>query len=220
MEPLRGHGLVVVESKLVFSLVDTFFGGSGESKVEIAGRDFSAIETRMTKSVVVQALSDLELAWKPVHSVNITYVRSEVNPQFAAIVPPTDIVLVILFEVDMEGFSGTITFCIPYSTLEPIMPLLKQQFQSEQIEVDQGWLRRLRDELLQAEMELVVELGKVTVMARDMLSLKVGDTLSLGNDVSDPLIVTAEGVSKFKGYPGVSRGNKAVQITKILHRED
>tara|TARA_B100000686_G_scaffold354456_1_gene464823 strand:- start:5361 stop:6341 length:981 start_codon:yes stop_codon:yes gene_type:complete len=219
MEPLRGHGLMVVESKLVFSLVDTFFGGSGSSKVKIGERDFSAIEIRMTKSVVVKALEDLEKAWKPVHEIELTYVRSEVNPQFATIVPPTDVVLVILFEVEMEGFSGTVTVCIPYSTVEPIMPKLRETFQSEEMEVDQGWVRRLRDQLLQAEVELVVELGAVNIMARDMLKLKVGDTLNLGNDVSDPLTIMAEGVSKFKGYPGVSRGSKAIQITNVMEME-
>ena len=219
MEPLRGHGLVVVESKLVFSFVDTFFGGSGTSKIKIAGRDFSAIEIKMTKNVVEKALEDLEKAWKPVHGVNINYVRSEVNPQFAAIVPPTDVVMVILFEVEMEGFSGTITVCVPYATVEPIMPKLREQFQSEEVEIDQVWIRRLRDQLLQAEIELIVELGKVTVMTRDMLGLKVGDTLNLGNDVSDPLTLKAEGVEKFKGFPGVARGSKAIQITRIIEKE-
>jgi flagellar motor switch protein FliM len=219
MEPLRGHGLVVVESKLVFSLVDTFFGGTGSSKLKIVGRDFSAIEIRMTKSVVVKALEDFEKAWKPVHAVSVNYVRSEVNPQFAAIVPPTDVVLVILFEVEMEGFSGTITVCIPYATVEPIMPKLRENFQSEQVEVDQAWIRRLRTQLMQAEVELVVELGKITMSTRDLLKMKVGETIVLGNDVSDPLEVTVQEVKKFKGFPGVSRGAKAVQITDIIERE-
>lgn len=219
MEPLRGHGLMVVESKLVFSLVDTFFGGTGTSKVKIVGRDFSAIEIRMTKNVVVKALEDLEKAWKPVHAVNINYVRSEVNPQFAAIVPPTDVVLVILFDVEMEGLSGTITVCIPYATVEPIMPKLRESFQSEQLEVDQAWMRRLRDQLMRAQVDFTVELGKTTMNVGKMLKMKIGDTIILGNDVSDPLTVRVEGVGKFKGFPGVSRGAKAVQITDIIERE-
>ena len=99
MEPLRGHGLMVVESKLVFAVVDTFFGGTGTKAAKIADRDFSSIEIRMTKSVILSALEDLEKAWRPVHGGTTNFVRSEVNPQFAAIVPPTDIVLVILFEI-------------------------------------------------------------------------------------------------------------------------
>lgn len=219
MEPLRGFGLMVVESKLVYSLVDTFFGGTGTSEFKVTGRDFSAIEIRMTKSVVLTALQDLEKAWKQVHPISTSYVRSEVNPQFAAIVPPTDVVLVILFDIEMEGISGSITVCIPYAAVEPILPKLKAQFQSEQMEVDQVWVRQLREELMQTEVELSVELGGAKITPRQLLDMKVGSTLTLRNDVSDPLVVKVEGIPKFKVFPGVSRGNKAVQVTQVLERQ-
>ncbi len=219
MEPLRGHGLIVVESKLVFAVVDTFFGGSGEKEAKITGRDFSAIEIRMTKSVVLSVLDDLEKAWRPVHTVTTNFVRSEVNPQFAAIVPPTDIVLVILFEIEMENISGTLTICLPYAAIEPVIPKLKAQFQSEEIEVDQVWVRRLRTELLTTEVELITELGTTQITPQELMGFKVGDTIILGNDVTDPLIMKVEQNPKFKGFPGVSRGNKAVQITEVIERE-
>ena len=129
MEPLRGHGLMIVESKLVSAVVDTVFGGTSLQEELIEGRDFSAIELRMTRNVVLNALEDLEKAWKPVLAVTKSYIRSEVNPQFAAIVPPTDIVLVIVFEIDLETTSGSITICLPYAAIEPIMAKLKAQFQ-------------------------------------------------------------------------------------------
>jgi flagellar motor switch protein FliM len=219
MEPLRGHGLMVVESKLVFAVVDTFFGGDGTKESKITGRDFSSIEIRMTKSVVMSALEDLEKAWRPVHSVTTNFVRSEVNPQFAAIVPPSDIVLVILFEIEMETISGTLTICLPYAAIEPIIPKLKAQFQSEEMEVDQVWVRRLRTELLTTEIELVTELGTSTITPQELIKFKVGDMLMLGNDVTDPLTLKVEQIPKFKGFPGVSRGNKAVQLTETIERE-
>jgi flagellar motor switch protein FliM len=219
MEPLRGHGLMVVESKLVFAVVDTFFGGSGIKDPKITGRDFSSIEIRMTKSVVMSALEDLEKAWRPVHTVTTNFVRSEVNPQFAAIVPPTDIVLVILFEIEMESISGTLTICLPYAAIEPIIPKLKAQFQSEEMEVDQVWVRRLRTELLTTEIELVTELGTSTITPQELMKFKIGDTLMLGNDVTDPLLLKVEQIPKFKGFPGVSRGNKAVKLTETIERE-
>jgi flagellar motor switch protein FliM len=219
MEPLRGHGLMVVESKLVFAVVDTFFGGTGSKDLKITGRDFSSIEIRMTKSVVLSALEDLEKAWRPVHTVTTNFVRSEVNPQFAAIVPPTDIVLVILFEIEMESISGTLTICLPYAAIEPIIPKLKAQFQSEEMEVDQVWVRRLRTELLTTEVELVTELGTSTITPQELMKFKIGDTLMLGNDVTDPLTLKVEQIPKFKGFPGVSRGNKAVQLTETIERE-
>ena len=219
MEPLRGHGLMVVESKLVSAIVDTFFGGTGSQEAKITGRDFSAIEIRMTKNVVLSALKDLEKAWKPVHAVSTNYVRSEVNPQFAAIVPPTDIVLVILFYIELENISGSITICLPYAAIEPIIPKLKAQFQSEEMEIDQVWVRRLRTELLQTEVEMVAELGVSDTTPGRLLEFKVGDTIMLGNDVTDPLFIKVEGVPKFKGFSGVSRGTKAIQVTEVIERE-
>lgn len=216
MEPLRGFGLMVIESRLVFSFVDNFFGGTGASDIDALGRDFSAIEIRMTKKVVQNALEDWERAWKSVHPVACTYVRSEVNPQFAAIVPPTDVVLVIVFDIEMENSSGTVTICIPYSMIEPIINKLKANFQSEQMEVDQGWVNRLRGELMQTEVEMVAELGQAQMTPRDLLGLQEGNVLMLGKDVSDPLYIKTEGTAKFRGYSGVSRGMKAVQITEVL----
>ena len=218
MEPLRGHGLVIVESKVVYAVVDTFFGGSGAEAV-ITDRDFSAIEIRMTKTVILSVLHDLEEAWRPVHTVTTSFVRSEGNPQFAAIVPPTDIVLVILFEIEMENISGTLTICLPYAAIEPVIPKLKAQFQSEKLEVDHVWVRRLRGELLSTEIEIITELGTTEITPEDLMGFKVGDTLILGNDVTDPLILKVEGNPKFKGFPGVSRGNKAIQITEVIERE-
>ena len=219
MEPLRGHGLMIIESKLVSAIVDTFFGGSTSKEMVIADRDFSGIEIRMTKNVVSAALEDLEKAWKPVHEVNTTYVRSEVNPQFAAIVPPTDIVLVIVFEIDLEFTSGSVTISIPYAAIEPIMPKLKATFQSEEQEVDRVWVNRVRQEMLNTEVEVVAELGTTDITPERLVQLKAGDTIMLGNDVTDPLVVKVEGMPKVKGFPGVSRGLKAIQVTEIIERE-
>ena len=216
MEPLRGFGLMVIESRLVFSFVDNFFGGTGSSDINILGRDFSAIEVRMTKKVVQAALEDWERAWKSVHPVACTYVRSEVNPQFAAIVPPTDVVLVIVFDIEMENSSGTATICIPYSMIESIINKLKANFQSEQMEVDQVWINRLRGELMQIKVEMVAELGQAQMTPRDLLGLHEGDVVMLGKDVSDPLYINIAGNAKFRGYSGISRGMKAIQITDVL----
>jgi flagellar motor switch protein FliM len=127
--------------------------------------------------------------------------------------------LVILFEIEMESISGTLTICLPYAAIEPVIPKLKAQFQSEEMEVDQVWIRRLRTELLATEVEMVTELGTSTITPQDLMKFKVGDTLMLGNDVTDPLNLKIEQIPKFKGFPGVSRGNKAVQLTETIERE-
>ena len=219
MEPLHGHGLVVMENKLISAVIDTIFGGTGTQKTKITGRDFSSIEIRMIKSIIISALEDLEKSWRPVHTLTINLVRSEVNPQFAAIVTPNDIVLVVLFKIEMENISGTLTICLPYAAIEPIIPKLKTEFQSEKMEVDHVWVSRLRAKLLTAELELVAELGTTTITPQDLMKYKVGDTIILNADVTDPLLLKVEQIPKFKGFSGVSRGNKAVQLAEKIQRE-
>jgi len=219
MEPLRGHGLVVLENKLISAVIDTIFGGTGTRKTKITGRDFSSIEIRMIKSMIISVLEDLEKSWRPVHNLTTNLVRSEVNPQFAAIVTPNDIVLVVLFKIEMENISGTLTICLPYAAIEPIIPKLKTEFQSEKMEVDHVWVSRLRAKLLKTELELVAELGTTTITPQDLMKYKVGDTIILGGDVTDPLLLKVEQIPKFKGFSGVSRGNKAVQLAEKIQRE-
>ena len=219
MEPLRGHGLVVMENKLISAVIDTIFGGTGTQKTKITGRDFSSIEIRMIKSMIISALEDLDKSWRPVRTLKTNLVRSEVNPQFAAIVTPNDIVLVLLFKIEMENISGTLTICLPHAAIKPIIPKLKTEFQSEKMEVDHVWVSRLRAKLLTTELELVAELGTTTITPQDLMKYKVGDTIILGADVTDPLLLKVEQIPKFKGFSGVSRGNKAVQLAEKIQRE-
>ncbi len=219
MDPMRGHAIFVLESKLVFNLVESFLGGSGAGEVKIEGRDFTAIEHQLTRKVVHLALKDLEQAWKPVHEVTMVYQRTEINPQSASIVPPTDVVIVIKFEMEMEHAAGTITICIPYSTVEPIRSKLYAGFQSDQLEVDHEWMRRFRVQLREAEVELTVELGRAEIRSGDLLKLKVGDVLTLDKDVSDYLVAMVEGVPKFKGRPGIYRGAKAFRVEGVAERQ-
>ena len=110
MEPLRGHGIVVIDARVVYLLVDHFFGGAGQTHVKIEGRDFTPIEHRVIRKVVLQVLQDLQKAWNPVHAVTMQYQRTEVNPQFAAIVTPTEVVILVTFEIEIDGITGKMTF--------------------------------------------------------------------------------------------------------------
>jgi flagellar motor switch protein FliM len=213
MEPLRGNALLVVDSRLVFSLVENFFGGSGgQPKVE--GRDFTAIEQGLIDRVIKIAMSNLEEAWAPVHEVHIELVRTEINPQFAAIVPPSDVVMVVTFEVELENAIGSMILCLPYATLEPIRSKLHASFQSERLEVDHAWINRFKEQLLNVKVDLVVRMGRTAITGRQLLNLAEGDILLLDTDDEDMLEAEVEGIRKFLVRPGRVKGNKAVQIIR------
>lgn len=212
MDPLRGHSLLVLESKVIFTLLDIFFGGSGRSVYKVEARDFTVIESRFINKLVTLILSDFEKAWQPIYPLKIQYVRSEVNPEFVSIATPSDPMITIPFEIGFEQFTGVITLCIPYSLIKPIKTALYARFESETQEVDRKWIDRFIDRIKGAEVEVAVELGRRRMAIRDILNLKAGDTLLLDKDASEPLIARVQGVPKFSGRAGLYGTNKAIQI--------
>jgi flagellar motor switch protein FliM len=213
LDPLRGNAILVVDSRLVFAMVESFFGGAG-SQPKIEGRDFTPIEQAIINRVVRIALENMEESWQPVHEVHIELVRSEVNPQFAAIVPPSDVVVVVTFEVELENAIGSLIVCLPYATIEPIRSKLYASFQTERLEVDHAWIARFKERLMETPVELLVRFGKSQITGRQLLSLKTGDIIMLDNDVDALLDAEIQGVRKFRGIPGLVKSNKAFQIVK------
>ena len=218
MAPLRGNAIMVLETRLVFTLIDLFFGGTGELEVKAEGRDFSAIEQRMIKRVVISALEDLQASWRPVFPVQITYTRSEVNPQFVAIVPHSEVVVVVTFDVEMGRAPMSVTLCIPYSMIEPIRARLNAGFQSDQNEVDTTWINRFRTNLSSAKVEVTAELGRSEISVREFLNLQVGDIVALDQEVEKSLNVTVEGITKYRGYQGSYKGHQALKISELVYK--
>ena len=176
MDPLRGNAIIVVDARLVFALVENFFGGQG-SQPKIEGREFTRIEQAIVDKVIKIVLSNMEESWRPVHDVSFELVRSEINPQFAAIVPPSDVVVVISFEVELETAIGSLTCCLPYATIEPIRSKLHASFQTERLEVDHAWVARLKERLLETPVDFKVRFGDSKITSNQLLRLKVGDVL-------------------------------------------
>ena len=212
MEPLKGHALLVLESRLAFNLIESYFGGKASEDVKIEGREYTAIENKMIQNVVRVYLEDLAQAWRPVHEISMSYVRAEANPQFAGIALPNDLVTVTSFNVELDGVPGLLKLCIPYATIEPIRDKLRAGFQGDESEVDVGWKERLQQRIKDIMVELRAELGTGRITAQQLLGLKVGDVIQLQQDVNDLLVANVEGVPKLKGRAGVTRGNRAIKI--------
>lgn len=213
MDPLRGNAIMVVDSRLVFALVESVFGGAG-SQPKVEGREFTRIEQAVVDKIVKIALDNMEESWRPVHDVKLELVRSEINPQFAAIVPPSDVVVVITFEVELDTALGSMIICLPYATIEPIRSKLHASFQTERLEVDHAWVARLKERLMETPVELKVCFGKTTITGNQLLRMQVGDILVLDKDEEDMLDCTVAGVCKYQGIAGTIKAMKSFQIIK------
>lgn len=215
-EELRGPALLVFESKLVYALIDSFFGGSDRPFTKIDGKEFTTIELSIIRRVVDLAVIDLEEAWSSIHKTKVGYIRTEQNPQFVGVVPPNDVVVTTTFEVELENASGTIALVVPYSILEPIKQKLTSGYQSENEGRDKRWLSTLNTHLSQTKLEMVVGLGETQLNINRLVNLKVGDVMILSSDANSELPILVEGVERFSGFFGVSKGQRALQISKEL----
>ncbi len=215
MDPLRGNAIIVVDSRLVFALVENFFGGAG-STPKVEGREFTRIEQAVVDKIIRIALETLEESWRPVHDVKFEMVRSEINPQFAAIVPPSDVVVVITFEVELDNTIGSMVVCLPYATIEPIRSKLHASFQTERLEVDHAWVARLKERLLETPVEMKIHFGKTQITGNQLLRMKTGDVLVLDTDMEDLLPCTVAGVTKYYGLGATVKSMKGFQIVKEI----
>jgi flagellar motor switch protein FliM len=217
VKPLRGTALFIFEPKLVFAVVDNFFGGDGRLATKIEGREFTPTESRVIQLLVRQAFADLTEAWSPVMGLDFEYINSEVNPHFANIVSPSEIVCVSRFRIELEGGGGDLHVTFPYSMLEPIREQLDAGLQSDRMEKDERWSLSLREQLQDAEVELGSSLASAHISVRELMKLKAGDVLPITMPKSIELCVDEMPI--FRGQFGVANGRNAVRITDVIRRD-
>jgi len=217
IRPLRGTALFTLEAKLVFILVDNFFGGDGRFHTKIEGREFTPTERRIIQLLLDQAFIDLKEAWTPVLNVDFEYIDSEVNPALATIVSPSEVVCVCSFNIELDGGGGAFHVTMPYSMLEPIREKLDAGIQSDSMEGDDRWSDVLKEEVFTAEVELTASLGQSQVSLQDVLDFKEGDIIPF--EMPEHVVIKAEGMPCFRASYGQSNGFIAVKVSEEISRE-
>ncbi|NQY27014.1 MAG: flagellar motor switch protein FliM [Piscirickettsiaceae bacterium] len=214
MHPLRGTGLIVFEPNLVFSILDNYFGGEGRFQARIEGREFTSTELRVIHMVLELCFADLANAWSPVMEVEFEFINHEVNPQFANIVSPSEVVVVSTFHIELEGGGGNIHITLPYSMLEPIRELLDTGLQSDRSADDGRWTKTFREEIMVADVALSAKLTSIEMKLQQILDFKKGDILP----ITMPETVTAlvEGVPMFHATFGEHNDHAALKVTEMI----
>ena len=214
VRPLRGAGLVVCDPTLVFAVIDALFGGAGKYHTRIEGRDFSPTEHRIITRLVDVITTEYRKSWQGVYPLELEYQRSEMQPQFATIATPSEIVVTTSFTLEIGDTSGTIHFCIPYSTLEPIRDVLFSTVQGDATEPDHRWVNLLKEEIQSATVELVAELATAPATVEQLLSFKPGDFIEL--DLHPDIQAKVSGVPILDCHYGTSNGKYALKIDQLL----
>jgi flagellar motor switch protein FliM len=214
--PLRGTALVILDAKLVFKLVDNFFGGDGRH-AKIEGREFTPTELRVVQIVLDQAFKDLREAWKAVMTIDFEFVNSEVNPSMANIVSPSEVVVVSTFHVELDGGGGELHITIPYSTVEPIREMLDAGLQTDSDDKDDRWVNAMREDIMDAKVDLECDVIRRDISLRDVLDLEAGDIVPI--EMPDYQVITANGIPMFKSHLGQCNGNLALKVEEIFERK-
>ena len=214
IKPLRGSGLIVCDPSLVFAVIDALFGGAGKYHTRIEGRDFSPTELRIIMRLVEVITTEYKKAWVGIYPLDLEYQRSEMQPQFANIATPSEIVISTSFQLEIGDISGSIHFCFPYSTLEPIRDVLYSTIQGDSVEPDRRWVNLLKQQIQAAEVDLVAELAHAPATVEQLLSFKPGDFIELD---LDPMIqAKIDGVPVFDCHYGTSNNHYSVKVHKLL----
>ena len=217
MDPLKGSAVLEIDPSITFSIIDRQFGGQGEgAKIT---RDLSDIETAVMEGIIVRILGNLREAWSQVIDLRPRLGQIETNPQFAQIVPPNEMVVLVTLETKVGEVEGMINFCIPYLTIEPIISKLSAQYMYSSVRSGGTTenLNTLKERLSSIGVSVVAEIGSMNLTVRDVLALQMGDTIRLPNTrTSDPLVMKIGNRQKFFCRPGVVGSKVAVQITKKL----
>lgn len=219
VSPLRGTALLVMDAKLVFKLVDNFYGGDGRH-AKIEGREFTPTEIRLIERVIGQFFGDLEESWAPVMALKFEVNGHEVNPAMANVINPSEVVVVSSFQVDLEGGTGEFHVTMPYSMLEPIRDLLISGYHPAEEELDERWLDSMRREVMVAPMDIALKVAERKMTLRDVMEFEPGDIIPV--DIPAELPLSINRVPVFSCKLGTSRGNLAVKIVDQIkeHREE
>jgi flagellar motor switch protein FliM len=216
--PLKGTSLITMEARLVFILVENFFGGDGRFHAKIEGREFTPTERRIIQLLLKIVFEDYKEAWSPVMGVEFDYIDSEVNPSMANIVSPTEVIVVSSFHIEVDGGGGDFHIVMPYSMVEPIRELLDAGVQSDKMETDVRWSTALREEIMDVPVNFRVDLLEKDISLRDLMELQTGDIIPV--DMPENGVMFVEELPTFRVKMGKSGENIAVQVSEKIRRPD
>ncbi|MEA2940851.1 MAG: flagellar motor switch protein FliM [Bradyrhizobium sp.] len=218
-EEWENFGLATVDSSLIYSMIDVLLGGRrGQTSLRIEGRPYTTIETNLVKRLVEVVLSDAEQAFRPLSPVTFTIDRLETNPRFAAISRPANAAILVRLRIDMEDRGGNIELLLPYATIEPIRNVLLQMFMGEKFGRDPIWEGHLATEIAQAQISVDAVLYEADIPLKQLMKLKVGDTLPLEMRSDAVIAVRCGNVTLTEGRMGRVGDRVAIRITKQLRK--
>lgn len=218
MEPLKGTAVLEIDPAITFAIIEKLFGGKADGNQKIQ-RELTDIEQAVVEGVIVRILGNLRESWSNVIDLRPRLSRIEVNPQFAQIVPPSDMVVLVTLETKVGEVEGMMNFCIPYITIEPVISKLSGQYWYSSVRKGTTTenLAVIKERLNTVMVDLKVEIGNIDISIQDVLNLRMGDCVKLTQvGINDNFVIKIGNQPKFECRPGKIGNKIAVQIVKMI----
>ncbi len=213
-KPLRGTGLFIFDPNLIFLVVDNLFGGDGRFHTRVEGREFTQTEHRIIQNLLAVVFESYGKAWQSVYALEFEFIRSEINPQFANIATPNEVVVITTFDIEFGGTGGAFHILMPYAMMEPIRELLYSTMQGDHMVADKRWLHMLSKQVQSADIELTAILGHARVTLDQVLKMRAGDVIHL--ETGSNIVAHVGEVPVIECKYGVSNGQYALRVEKML----
>jgi len=220
-DPLEGNMCLEISPLIIYPVIDRLLGGSN-ADLFIPQRPLTAIELRLVGKIIDRAKTSLEEAWFNIVPLHFKLEETESNPALVQIVPPNEVVVVVGFELKMGGRAGTMSLCIPYAVIEPVVEKLSNQTWAayKKSFKDRGLRDRMSGHLESAKLNVTSTLARTSITLHDLMNLEPGDIILTDKPASAPLTLSVEGQTKFIGQLGQYRGNRAYKVSRPISPKD
>ena len=216
-EEWDNYGLMVVDSAMIYSIVDVLLGGRrGTAAMRIEGRPYTTIERTLVERLIHVVLGDLSASFDPLCPVSFRFERLEVNPRFATISRLSNAAVLARLRIDMEDRGGRLELMLPYATLEPVRELLLQQFMGEKFGRDSIWETHLAEELWNTDVELDVVLDEQVMQLADVMRLQIGSRIVLNTQPDSTVALRCGPTALFDARVGRRKNRVAVRIENVM----
>ena len=216
IRPLRGKAILMMEADLAFSLVESYFGGTGQYKAKMEEREFTIAEKHILQLVSDIMYKDLVAGWSPIMDVEIEQLSTEVNPQLVNVMPADDVMLVYPFQFTVCEQVNNLSIVLPYSVLEPFRDVLDMGGSSAEEDVDHSWQTAMQEDVMSVSLTLSSILVKKEMTVRDILNFKVGSVIPV--ELPETVYLDIESVPSFKTKFGLSNDKCALKIIERVSR--
>jgi len=213
-KPLHGSCLIIFDPSLIFLTVDSLFGGDGRFHTRIEGREFTATEHKIIHRMLDMVFRDYGNSWKTLKKLQFESIRSAINPQFANIATPTEVVVSTSFNIEMGSASGAVHICMPYTMIEPVRDQLMSTLHGETMETDARWHKTLRTQLESSSIELVAPLATKTISVEELIGFESGDIIPI--DIEETIHATVDGLPVLEASYGTHRNRYSIKVKKLI----